>query len=304
MSRASARALPVVFALCWGALGASAQAPPEDEPEARAAVQDVELARRARTEFEAGIAHFQAREYREAIHSFQVAAQLVPSADLWFNIARAHEELSEWEQAIEFYRRYLRDRVDPPDRTQVEEQISVLEERAEAARAARLRAPTNGSLSVRVDVPGSSIELDERRVGDAPSSEDIEIPAGRHRLHVEREGYVPSRSEVAVEAGLRTAAYIDLEPETRYRAVRSSPIFAWITFGLSAAALGTGIYLGVEASSRQSTDLGAAREWGSYSDAAIGGAIGLAALGIVLYFVESRAVGTERIPTPEEIPPD
>ena len=83
-------------------------APPPDEPgDGTVASQDADVARRAREEFEQGFAHFEARRFREAIHSFQVAAQLVPSADLWFNIARAHEELGEWEQAIEHYRRYL-----------------------------------------------------------------------------------------------------------------------------------------------------------------------------------------------------
>ncbi|MDQ3033434.1 MAG: PEGA domain-containing protein, partial [Myxococcota bacterium] len=264
-----------------------------------APTQDADVARRARAEFEQGYAHFEARRFREAIHSFQVAAQLVPSADLWFNIARAHEELAEWDQAVEHYRRYLRDRVDPPDRARIEAHIELLEERAEAARAARLSAPTTGSLSVRVDLDGAAIRLDDRDVGESPLPDDLTLEPGRHSLLVTREGSLPFRAEVGVEPGLRTAAYVDLHPETRYRAVQGDRIFTWIAFGLAAVSLGTSIGLGVEAGSRQGPDLTSAREWGTYSDGALGAAIGFAALGIVLWFVEGRAVGTETITASE-----
>jgi tetratricopeptide (TPR) repeat protein len=262
--------------------------------------QDADLARRAREEFQAGLQHFRARRFREAMHSFHVAAQLVPSADLWFNIARAHEELAEWEQAIEYYRRYLRDRVDPPDRERVEARIAELEERAEAARSSRLQLPTTGSLVVSVDVTGASVTLDGRAVGTTPLSDALSLSPGRHALLVERAGYVPVRSEVQIDAGLRTAAYVDLRPETRYRAIVHDRVFTWVAFGLAAAAVGVSIGLGVEASSRQGGDFASALEWSSYSDAMLGAAIGFGVLGIILWFVEGRSVGTETISAPDE----
>ncbi|UJR80344.1 PEGA domain-containing protein [Sandaracinus amylolyticus] len=278
----------------------SAQETPQPPHDATVAEQDADVARRARAAFEAGVAHFEARRYRDAIHEFQVAAQLVPSADLWFNVARAHEELGEWEQAIEHYRRYLRDRVDPPDRAQVEGHIRELEERAEAARAARLTRPTTGTLTVRVDVEGATVRVGDREVGQSPIGDELSLDPGRHPLLVTREGYLPFRSEVAVEAGLRTAAYVDLQPETRYRAIEGERIFTWIAWGLSAASLGVAIGLGVEAGSRQGSDLDSAREWSAWSDAALGAAIGFGALGAILWFLEGRAVGTEVIPPPSE----
>ena len=120
-------------------------------------------------------------------------------------------------------------------------------------------------------------------------------------LVVRREGYLPFHSEVGIEPGLRTAAYVDLEPETRFRAVQGDRIFTWISFGLSAASLGTSIGLGIEAASRHGDDLTAAREWASYSDGALGASIGFAALGVILWFIEGRAIGTERV-TPDQVP--
>jgi hypothetical protein len=280
---------------------AHAQRGDDDEPDdTTVAEQDADAARRAREQFEAGVRAFQARDFRAAIQAFQVAAELVPSADLWFNIARAHEELGEWEQSIDYYQRYLRDRVDPPDRSQVTAHIAELQERAEAARAARLSAATTGTLGIRVDVDGATVRLDDREIGRSPLSEELTLPPGRHELRVRRDGYLPFRSDVGVEPGLRTAAYVDLQPETRFRAITADRIFTWVAWGLGAVALGFTIGLGVEATSRQSTDITSAREWGSYSDYTLAAAIGLGAIGLVLWFVEGRAVGTETITTPEQ----
>src|SRR5690606_30340279 len=107
------------------------------------------------------------------------------------------------------------------------------------------------------------------------------------------------RSEVSVEAGVPTAAYADLSPETRYRAIQAERIFTWIAWGLGVAALGTSVGLGVEAASRQA-DLADARQWAAYSDGLLGAAIGLAVVGLLLYFVEGRSVGTERITVSDE----
>lgn len=281
-----------------GAGATDAHATEAQAPQAQASEtvghRDADTARRAREEFEAGVRHFQAREYREAIHSFQVAAELVPSADLWFNIARSYEELGEYEPAIEHYRRYLRDRVDPPDRAQVEAHIAELAERAEAARAAAVTTPTTGTLRLRASDAGGAITIDGRAVGTTPIDTEIELEPGSHELRVTREGSLPFVAQPLVEAGVRTDAVITLLPATQFRAIQADRIWTWVSFGLAAAALGVSIGLGVEAGSRQS-DLASAREWSAWSDAALGGAIGFTALGLVLFFVEGRTVRTEVI---------
>jgi len=293
--------------LAFGASAGLAQAqddlPPAEPGEGQAddtQPEDLQATQRARQNFLAGIEHFRAHRYRDAIQSFQVAAQLVPSADLWFNIARSHEELSEYELAIEHYQRYLRDRVDPPDREQVEAHIESLRERAEAARAAAQSAPTEGTLRLSANRDGSEVQLDGASAGQTPWDQPRDVTPGRHRLAVLREGYVPFRSEVSVEAGVTTAAYADLVPETRYRAIRADRIFTWITWGLAVASLGVSIGLGIDASSRQQTDLAEARTVAAFSDVFLGSAIGLGVVGLILWFVEGRTVGTERITVSDE----
>lgn len=261
------------------------------------APEDLAATREARAHFQAGVEHFSAHRYREAIRAFSLAAQQVPSADLWFNIARAHEELSEYDEATDYYQRYLRDRVDPPDRARVEAHIVDLQARAEAQREARRTAPTTGTLRLSVNREGATVELDGEDAGDAPWPR--ELAPGRHTLDVDREGYIPFRSEVTIEAGVPTAAYADLTPETRYRSIQGERIFTWIAWGLGAAALGVSIGLGIEAGSRQD-DLPSARTWAAYSDGLLGAAIGLGVVGLILWFVEGRSVGTERVTVDDE----
>ncbi len=300
--RSSIGAILGTLLVAW-ATTAHAQEEPEPAPEAeQPAPENLEATRQARERFMEGVNEFSAHRYREAIRAFSLAAELVPSADLWFNIARAHEELSEYDEAIDYYQRYLRDRVDPPDRAEIDQHIQSLRERAEAEREARRTRPTTGTLRLPANREGATVELDGEQAGASPWAEPRDLTAGRHALVLRREGYIPFRSEVSIEAGVPTAAYADLTPETRYRAIQADRVFTWITWGLGIAALGTSIGLGVEAASRQS-NLDDARTWAAYSDGLLGAALGLGVVGLILWFVEGRSVGTERITVPDEAAP-
>ncbi|MGF1466165.1 MAG: PEGA domain-containing protein [Sandaracinaceae bacterium] len=290
-----------------------AEAEPGAEAEGERTEEDpASVAREARAQFQLGLERFREHLYREAIRRFELAASLVPSADLSFNIARSYEELARGtagiqradylDRAIDYYGRYLRDRVDPPDRARIEAHVTSLREQAEQARRSAREHPTEGILVVRVNREGAQIELDGDRVGRSPAEEERRLGPGRHRLELRRDGYIPFRSEVSLEAGVTTAAFGDLEPATRYRSIRRGRVWAWVAWGLAAAALGTAIGLGIHAVSLPQDDRADARTFAAFSDVALGSAIGLGVLGVILWFVEGRAVGTERLTVEEEGP--
>jgi len=259
--------------------------------------ENAEATRAARDLFMQGMEHYEQHRFREAVRAFQMAAERVPSADLWFNIARAHEQLNEYGPAIEHYRRYLRDRVDPPDRERIETLILALEERAEAARQARREEPTTGTLRVNSNQDGAAVVVDQHELGNSPVDVPLTLQPGRHHLSVHREGYVPFEAEVDVRAGVATAAFADLQPATAYRSTQGGRLFTWIQAeGSRADAADNAIAdpAGSRALYQDALDSASASDW------LLGGAIALAVGAAVLYFIEGRAVSTERVTGPED----
>ena len=99
----------------------------------------------ARSYFRTGMSLIQQGQIDEGVEQLLAAYDLLPHPNVLYNIARAYEELGEYPAVIEYYRRYLRDRVDPPDRARIEQHIASLEERQEEARQQNQRAPTTGT---------------------------------------------------------------------------------------------------------------------------------------------------------------
>src|SRR3990172_5013099 len=82
----------------------------------------------AREAFERGTALYGAGRYREAIVQFQTAQELRPHPSVLFNIARCHENLGEFAEALAHYERMLAEpRID--DRADVEMRVRAIRER-------------------------------------------------------------------------------------------------------------------------------------------------------------------------------
>ncbi len=253
--------------------------------------------REAAAHFQRGMEAFARRAFREAIRAFRLAAERVPSADLWYNIARAHEELGEYEEAVAHYRRYLREKVDPPDRARVEEHVRRLEEQAERLRVLRQRAPTTGVVQVRSSVRGAKLLVDGEPSGLTPLPAPLALERGEHELELRAEGYAPLRMRFTVYPGLTTGLYAEPWRPRRARSVRGSPLWTWVAAGLGVASLGVSGWFGLRAlGARRDGDLSRAREEAFRSDVALGAALGFGLSAVVLYFVERRAVETRLEP--------
>jgi tetratricopeptide (TPR) repeat protein len=271
------------FALIVGALApglaAHAQAP---------AAADGQRAQ-ARRHFEAGAEHYAARRFREAIREFGQAAALMPSAELWFDIARAHEALGEHEQAIEHYELYLRDRVDAPDAEEVHARIHDL--RRARQRAARADASTKALLRIDVDRDDAIVMLDARSVGRSPLPQLLEIAPGRHRLDVTHPGHLPFRAAVDVQAGSLTAAFVELTPRRSARDGRGGErLWTWVAAAGAGASLLASATIGALAvSSKSDDDFDAARDRAQASDVLLGSGLVLGVTALVLYGLEGEA---------------
>ncbi|HKU39433.1 MAG TPA: PEGA domain-containing protein [Polyangiales bacterium] len=277
--------------LLGGALHVAAQA--------TQAAPDVSEARvaRARKHFLLGMQFFEVRAYRDAIREFERATELAPSADVWFNIGRAREELGEDEQAKQAFERYLRDRVDAPDREAVRARIERIDERLRSG--ARGVEPSGATGSLRIHLPelahvpnaaasGTRVTLDGKQLSARP--DPIILPAGRHRLEVTRAGFVPFRAEVAIEPGMLTAAHAQLQPLTQgERSASPSRTWTWIALGLAGAgAVATGVFGAIALDKQADGAPHEARTWAQRSDVALAGTAVCALSAVILYFVEGQ----------------
>lgn len=295
----------VVFALVtfapWPASPASAQgsAPPKS-----AAADPNSPKARARELFIDGLKHFQNRKFRQAIHSFEMAQDIVPTADIWFNIGRAHEELAQYRRAARAYRRYLRDRVNAPDRNRVEEKVKALDKLAERARRAKRIRPKTGSLKINARLRADDeLRVNGQQLSSQVASAPVVLAEGDHEVMLERDGHIPVRVRTQVNRGVQTQVVGSFAPSTRYRAKRGSPLFTWIAGATTLGLLGTSGYFAFRSAQEDGDgNLEKSRDMSSRSDIFLGAAIGGAVLTAILYFIETRAVSSERVPSPSAGP--
>lgn len=81
----------------------------------------------ARRHYDAGLAHFNLREYPQAIDEFQAAYRLLPDPVFLYNLGQAYRLSNDAEQALYFYRTYIRMAPDSANRGEVDERIATLE---------------------------------------------------------------------------------------------------------------------------------------------------------------------------------
>jgi tetratricopeptide (TPR) repeat protein len=130
--RAAIRLIAIAFSI---ACATPANAQPDDSQ------QRVE----ARRHYEAGLAHFNLREYKQAVDEFQAAYRLRPDPVFLYNLGQSYRLANDPEQALYFYRAYLRTSQDPPNRQEVEDRIAVLEKLM--ADKQKLATPPDHALS-------------------------------------------------------------------------------------------------------------------------------------------------------------
>jgi hypothetical protein len=275
----------VLLACLWGPAVVLAE-PPTHPGRGRGEEATGGARDRARAHFHAGVEHYRAQRYREALHEFRMSVAEMPSAEVWYDIARVHEALGEHGAAADHYELYLRDRVDAPDAEELRQRIARLRVLAAGARAAE---PQRRPTVLRVDVPeqGATIMLDARPLGEAPFEELVEIEPGPHRLDVTHPDRLPFRARIDAQPGAVTAAYVELMPRAPRTRPRSARLWTWVSaVGSGGALLATGI-LGAAALDRDARgDPGAARDLALAADLALGGAIALGITAAVLYVAE------------------
>ena len=131
----------------------------------------------AKQHFESGASHFDLSEYDEALVEFKEAYRLKADATFLYNIAQCHRKLGHLEEALTFYKTYLRRSPDAPNREEVERRIQELdvEQRAKQSRKAEEEKAAKPAETVAVPPPPPA-EASEQKPVPAPLPVPLPVP--------------------------------------------------------------------------------------------------------------------------------
>jgi hypothetical protein len=99
----------------------------------------------AKDHYDRGMAHYELGEFAAAVDEFKLAYARSQAPGLLFNLAQASRLNKDYEQALHFYRAYLRVRPDAANRDDVERRITELEPIVEVRRKAEVEQLSAGS---------------------------------------------------------------------------------------------------------------------------------------------------------------
>jgi tetratricopeptide (TPR) repeat protein len=91
-----------------------------------AAHADPARLREARAHYEQAVAYYNLDEYAPALAEFREAYRIKPDPSFLFNIAQCHRKLGQNDAALDYYRKYLRNLPDAPNRADVERMVAEL----------------------------------------------------------------------------------------------------------------------------------------------------------------------------------
>lgn len=153
-----------------------------------------------------------------ALAEFQVADSLFPgSAKLTFNLARVHERLAHWSEALTYYQRYLSLAPQAEDAADVRAIVAVLQARVAQAEAAAL-----GAIRVDCDVPGEPVAMDDRPDRRTCGSTWTGLPAGSHTVHLHLDPFPATHTTAEVAVGQTTVT--SLLPTPRLTLTTKAPV--------------------------------------------------------------------------------
>ncbi len=239
---------------------------------------------------------FRTHDYLTAIHEFELSYRAAPDADVWYNLARARELAGDYEGAVGDYQRYLRDKVDPPDRAEVERSIRALRGLVEHQAAARRRQSEGSRVRFQIDGSPHNLRLflDGEQLSSAALSEARRVATGDHAVRVTADGAQEWSARVHVREGETATVFPTFRPATRYVTRPTPHIASAVLAGLGVASLGVAGFFALRAAGEDCRACEDQVTLSNRSDIFLGVGAGLALGAAVAFFVERASGRTER----------
>ena len=202
--------------------------------------------RRASLHYKSGMKLYKEGKYIEAKREFYLSYSLSKNADLLYNIARCYERIKDYKNAVKYYERYLKEKVEPPDKEAVEQHIKELKELISYQEKLKKAKKDVGAVQFQIDQKGAKIYIDNKLIGSSPLKKPIKLKKGKYKVKVLKKGYQPFVGELKIYHNITTVAVVKLKKQKipRVKKLRKGRIWTFISVGLSTMMFLSGIITG------------------------------------------------------------
>jgi hypothetical protein len=156
----------------------------------------------ARTHYKHGVQLYEQGSYTEALLELNHAYQLAPTYKLLYNLALVQMRLGDWAGALRSLESYL-------DGGGAEIGAA---RRAEVAQLLVDASSHVATMTIRVDVEGARIAVDDALIGASPLPAAVRVNPGPHRVAATKDGYTPASKDVDLTTGQRLELGLSLLP--------------------------------------------------------------------------------------------
>ena len=214
-----------------------------------------EAKQEAKARFVAGQSHYNLNEFSQALVEFKEAYRLLPDPVFLYNSGQCERQLGHPEEAIRFYRSYLREQPKAPNRQDVVHKIDEMEAALKAKAAEAEKAPSAPSEPSEPGKPTASPTEPPPAQAGAPAQKVQSEPAPAEKAELAGQPATPSPSPASLpaEPPLRPEAPVPASPGIDVSSAPSpqqAPLakafysrwWFWTAAGVVAAGAGLGIY--------------------------------------------------------------
>jgi tetratricopeptide (TPR) repeat protein len=167
----------------------------------------------SRSHFDRGVEYVQDGDLKAALIEFKRAYAASPNYRVLYNLGQVSNELREYIEAQNYFRRYLNDggdEIDAARRRDVETLITKL-----SSRIARLQLSSN--------IEGAELFVDDVPVGRSPMSEPVRVSAGARLVTAAVPGRPPISRSIEAAGGETLTVQLDFPPSPIAAEVASAP---------------------------------------------------------------------------------
>lgn len=168
---------------------ALAAAPPRAEAQQKTDKQTKEEANR---HFKNGVALYKERKYAEALAEFERAYSLEPHPLVLYNLAVTHRELSQYDQAVTYFTRFLSEGPGYAPQDMLDRARGELDDVLRLVAMVEVRTQP---------AEGVTIHADGREIGKTPLEMPLVLGPGDHVIEAELDGHKRARRSIRVAAG-------------------------------------------------------------------------------------------------------